>query len=48
MKHIVVGNQKHNVIRHEYWETEKYEKHLQEPYCGRWTPYYVCYVYPNS
>lgn len=39
MIHIANGN------RHEYWEVDKYEKHLQEPNCGRWTPYYVCYTY---
>ena len=39
MVHIVTGN------IHEYWEPDVYEKHLQDLYCNRWHPYYVCYVY---
>lgn len=39
MKHIIVGN------RHEYWEAGIYQKHLAEPFCNRWKPYYICYAY---
>lgn len=39
MIHIKNGN------IHEYWETDIYEKHMNEPLCNRWRPYYVCYIY---
>lgn len=32
-------------VRHEYWEVDKYERHLKEPCCNRHSPFYVCYTY---
>lgn len=29
----------------QYWEDAIWEKHLAEPVCNRWKPYYVCYVW---
>lgn len=40
MEHIIKDN------RHEYWEKDTYQKHLQEPLNTRYKPYYVCYTYP--
>lgn len=39
MIHLKIG------IRHEYWEPDIYEKHLEDSSCNRWHPYYVCYIY---
>lgn len=45
MVHVKITDCNFNGIRHEFWEPEKYVKHLEEPACGRWSPYYVCYTY---
>ena len=41
MLHFKIGN------RHEYWENDAYVKHMKEPLCNRWHPYYICYCYDN-